>query len=224
MHTSFPFGERLMSQPVRSKLFEETVSVTWPLSEIDLDALRRGFARPFDRAAHAVQLAGFEQDDAVIERYLRCRVGDRPPVDVPADSLSDRSRMIENIVTALRRVGHIGDIEGGGDAGDIRGGRPIDVGAFRALQSRRRRPPGNIEHRESARAKARGSEHKNVKCCSESTTRPTHADAQTDIQTNSQAGVQADDVTIVGLRVVAIRESWSTSSSPLAKGGPQGRQ
>ncbi|MCH7596424.1 MAG: hypothetical protein IID35_07680 [Planctomycetes bacterium] len=164
-----------MSQPVRSKLFEETVSVTWPLSEIDLDALRRGFAPPFDRAAHAVQLAGFEQDDAVIERYLCCRVGDRPPVDVPADSMSDRSRMIEDVVTALRHVGHVG---GRGDATDGYGW----------------------------------------------TTRPTPADAQTDSQVDRQAGVQADDVTIVGLRVVAIRESWSTSMSPLAKGGPQGRQ
>ena len=191
MHTSFPFGERLMSQPVRSKLFEETVSVTWPLSEIDLDALRRGFAPPFDRAAHAVQLAGFEQDDAVIERYLRCRVGDRPPVDVPADSLSDRSRMIENVVTTLRRVGHVG---GGGDvarAGDIGGG-------------------GNATDGYGW------------------TTRTTHTDVQpdfqSDVQADSQAGVQADDVTIVGLRVVAIRESWPTSTSPLAKGELQGGQ
>lgn len=171
-----------MSQPVRSKLFEETVSVTWSLSEIDLDALRRGFAPPFDRAAHAVQLAGFEQDDAVIERYLRCRVGDRPPVDIPADSMSDRSRMIEDVVLALR------------GAGDVGHGHATDGGG--------------------------------------STTRTTRADLQADFQSDvqadsqadSQAGVQADDVTIVGLRVVAIRESWSTSTSPLAKGGPQGRQ
>ncbi len=170
MHTSFHFGDSPMSPPVRSKLFEETVPVAWPLSEIDLESLRRSFAPPFDRAAHAVQLAGFEQVDAVIERYLVCRVGDRPPVDIPADSLSDRSRMIEHIVSTLR------------SAGDVGHGHATDGGG--------------------------------------STTRPPHADVQTDIQSD----VQADDVTVIALRVVAIHESWPTSMSPLAKGRPQGGQ
>lgn len=71
----------------RRVVFDETVEMIFDPAGQDLAALRRAFLSPFDRAAHAVQVLGYEQDDAVIERFLLCQVDDthRSP-EMRADS------------------------------------------------------------------------------------------------------------------------------------------
>ncbi len=85
----------------RTPLFEETVPVTFALDDVDLDLLRRRFAGLFDRAAHAVQLTGDEQDDAVIERHLVCRVAGAEPFRVSAEFLATRAALVRHVVDAV---------------------------------------------------------------------------------------------------------------------------
>jgi hypothetical protein len=70
-------------------------------SDLDLEKLRRCFAELFDRAAHAVQLAGYEQDDAVLERSLMVRRAGGEEVVVRADWLLDRERLVRQIMAGL---------------------------------------------------------------------------------------------------------------------------
>jgi hypothetical protein len=80
-----------MTRETPNTLYSETTPVEWAADRLDLDQLRRRFGELFDRAAHAVQLAGFEQDDAVLERKLVCRVASGIEHVVTADALSDRT-------------------------------------------------------------------------------------------------------------------------------------
>ncbi len=57
----------------RHLLYAESTPFVCPLEHLNLARLRLAFAPLFERAARAVQLAGFEQDDAIIDRYLTCR-------------------------------------------------------------------------------------------------------------------------------------------------------
>lgn len=67
----------------------------------------------FDRAAHAVEGAGYAQDDSVVVRKVRCRHqsgSERCGVSgdewfAEADSLSDRERLISRIRQAARESG-----------------------------------------------------------------------------------------------------------------------
>jgi len=81
-----------MSPSTRRVVFAETIPIEMRVDDLDLGRLRRGFAELFDRAAHAVQLAGYEQDDAVLERFLIVRSAYGEEVVVRADWLEDRSR------------------------------------------------------------------------------------------------------------------------------------
>ena len=91
-----------MTRPEPRTLYTETLPVEFSLNDLDLDVLRRRFAEVFDRAAHAVQLAGFEQDDAIIERYVICRLGERTELAVTAESLSDRERLSRHVTETIR--------------------------------------------------------------------------------------------------------------------------
>ena len=82
-------------------LFTEAVSVDWTVADLDIDTVRRTFAPLFDRAAHAVQLAGYEQDDALIDRSLTCRTNGIGDVQIPADSLGDVRRLRRDIRRAV---------------------------------------------------------------------------------------------------------------------------
>ena len=97
-------GERefTMSASNRHVVFDETVAMEMSAAALDLDCLRKGFAELFDRAARAVQLAGYEQDDAVFERYLLVRTADGAEVTIEANWLADRERLIRHIVESLR--------------------------------------------------------------------------------------------------------------------------
>ena len=90
-----------MSPPTRRVVYAETVPIEMRVDDLDLDRLRRGFAELFDRAAHAVQLAGYEQDDAVLERFLIVRSAYGEEVVVRADWLADRERLIRQIAAEL---------------------------------------------------------------------------------------------------------------------------
>lgn len=86
---------------------------------MNLDSLRRAFMPLFDRAALAVEKAGFAPDDAVIERTVRCAahcssggshatpaparsIAEVHEWAAPADSLSDPARLFEVV------MGHAG--------------------------------------------------------------------------------------------------------------------
>ena len=77
--------------PTRTTVFSRVTPVDFAVADLNLDDLRRSFAELFDQAAHAIQLAGYEQDDGIINRWLVCRVGERE-LKVPADTLADADR------------------------------------------------------------------------------------------------------------------------------------
>ena len=82
---------------MRKHLWEATLPVDFAALDVDLDRLRRGFAALFDDAARAVQLAGYQQDDTVLERLLLCRIGEKVERMITVDCLSDRSRFLDHI-------------------------------------------------------------------------------------------------------------------------------
>lgn len=85
-------------------LFAETVPVDWPADDLELGPLREGFALLFDRAAHAVQLAGYEQDDALIDRSLICEVAGVGQVPVPSVFLGDLGRLRRLVDESVQRA------------------------------------------------------------------------------------------------------------------------
>jgi len=82
-------------------VYDETLPMEMSARALDLARLRRGFAELFDRAAQAVQLAGYEQDDAVLERYLLVRAADGAEVVVSAEWLADRERLIGHLAVCV---------------------------------------------------------------------------------------------------------------------------
>lgn len=96
-------------QAKRRLVFEETRPVQVRVDRLDLEWLRRQFAEPFDGAAQAVQRAGLDQDDTVVERILVCDFGGQdPPVSVPAAWLSDRARLQQALLEHCRKSGRDG--------------------------------------------------------------------------------------------------------------------
>ena len=89
-----------MTPPMRRVVYAETVPIEMRVDDLDLDRLRRGFAELFDRAAHAVQLAGYEQDDAVLERCLVVGAAGAE-FTMRVDWLVGRERLIRQIVAGL---------------------------------------------------------------------------------------------------------------------------
>jgi hypothetical protein len=89
----------------RRILFEDTVPIDFPVAGIDLDVIRRVFSGLFDRAAQAVSRAGYDQDDAVVERFLVCRVGEATALDIAAECLSEADRLAAQVVRALVAAG-----------------------------------------------------------------------------------------------------------------------
>ncbi|MCO6436382.1 MAG: hypothetical protein J5J06_04765 [Phycisphaerae bacterium] len=104
----------------RRVVFDETVEVSFDPRQDPLEMLRRAFLAPFDRAAHAVQVLGYEQDDAVIERHLLCQATGgmvpsepnseaapvRTTVEVPAEGLSDAGSFNAALKQSLNVRGH----------------------------------------------------------------------------------------------------------------------
>lgn len=95
-----------MSPPTRRVVYAETVPIEMRVDGPDLRRLRRGFAELFDRSAQAVQLAGYEQDNAVLERFLivRSAYGEEVVVVVRADWLADRERLVDHVASELERA------------------------------------------------------------------------------------------------------------------------
>jgi N-methylhydantoinase A len=73
-----------------------------------LRILRRAFSGLMDRAAHAVQLEGYEQDDSLLERSVDMRYrGQAHELTVPLESLGDVDRLLEPFHAEHgRRFGH----------------------------------------------------------------------------------------------------------------------
>ena len=90
-----------MSARSRQVVYNESLPMEMVAAELDLERLRGGFAELFDRAARAVQLAGYEQDDAVFERYLIVRTAERAEVSIGAEWLADRGRLVRHLAESL---------------------------------------------------------------------------------------------------------------------------
>jgi len=91
----------------RESIYSEDVDVDLPADTVDLDHLRRALVGPFDRAAHAVQIAGYEQDDAVIERELLCRIDEVETVRIPVGPLADGDAFAAHLLrVAASKVDH----------------------------------------------------------------------------------------------------------------------
>jgi len=90
-----------MNRLHRESIYSEILDVDFLATDIDLDRLRRDLAGPFDRAAHAVQIAGYEQDDAVIERELLCRLDGGEAVRIPVGPLADRDAFMAHFLGAV---------------------------------------------------------------------------------------------------------------------------
>jgi len=75
----------------REVLCEVTADYMPDRGPVDLRRLREAVADLMDRAAHAVEVAGLQQDEAVLERWMTCRyAGDDRSLTVPIESLTDR--------------------------------------------------------------------------------------------------------------------------------------
>ncbi len=85
----------------RDILFDESRPIRAPLTRLDIESLRRSFAALGDRAAQAVIAAGFDQDDVVLDRLMRCHVDDTVGAELPADWLADAGRLSGAIIAAL---------------------------------------------------------------------------------------------------------------------------
>ena len=88
----------------RQVVYDETLPIEMAAAELDLERLRRGFAELFDRAAQAVQLAGYEQDDVVLERFLIVRTVCGEEMTLSAEWLSDRERLVQHLVRECRGI------------------------------------------------------------------------------------------------------------------------
>lgn len=117
---SDPHSSHGRSNLIRELAYQENAAFVANLDRISMDELRRAFAPMFDRAAHAVEAAGYAQDDSVVVRLIRCRhqsgsercgvSGDEWTAE--ADSLSDQERLISRIRLAAREAGIEAQAEG----------------------------------------------------------------------------------------------------------------
>ena len=103
-----------MPNLTRTSIFRERLPIDRGLTNIDLDDLRQRFMPLFDRAAQAIQVAGYEQDDGVIERRLVCAATDGFEHTTDAEALCDADRFVARIThevgTAAGRSLEPGDI------------------------------------------------------------------------------------------------------------------
>ena len=91
--------------PIRREIvFDESAAWNCALADLDLPALRAGFAGLMERAAAAVQARGYEQDDSLVERLLVCRVAAGEVVTVDAAWLADAERLAAHV---RARVGEL---------------------------------------------------------------------------------------------------------------------
>ncbi len=98
-----------MNEIIRKTLFDQTKDHADRFSTLDFDRLRREMLALFEAAAHAVQVAGYEQDDAVIDRFVVCRVGDCD-MTMPVNYLSTPAAFESAMRQQLQR-GKVEDVE-----------------------------------------------------------------------------------------------------------------
>jgi len=95
-----------MNEIIHKTLFDQTIDHADRFSTLDFDRLRREMLSLFEAAAHAVQVAGYEQDDAVIDRYIICHVGGHD-MTMPVNYLSTSAAF----ESAMRKQLHQGKVE-----------------------------------------------------------------------------------------------------------------
>ena len=93
-----------MQNLTRKSLFRERLPIEQRLTNTDLDDLRQRFMPLFDRAAQAIQVAGYEQDDGVIVRRLVCDTNGGFEHVIEADALGDADRFVARITHAVSTV------------------------------------------------------------------------------------------------------------------------
>lgn len=86
-----------MQNLTRTSIFRERLPIEQSLTNIDLDDLRQRFMPLFDRAAQAIQVAGYEQDDGLIVRRLVCATNGGFEHVIEADALCDANRFVAQI-------------------------------------------------------------------------------------------------------------------------------
>ncbi len=74
------------------------------MAAIDLDLIQRAFGALLDRAALAVESAGYSLDDSITERFIRIRASNGDSVEVEAGFLSDRARFEAQCRDILRQA------------------------------------------------------------------------------------------------------------------------
>ncbi len=89
-----------MNQIQRTSVFNESIAVHCRLTEVNLEELKQSFSELFDRAAHAVQLSGMEQDDSIVERYVQLRDDTGLDCTIKAEVFSSRDRFCESVITS----------------------------------------------------------------------------------------------------------------------------
>lgn len=91
----------------RTLLYKETVEAGFRVDGVEVERLRYLFAPLFDRAAQAVQRAGHDQDDCIIDRFLICRMGTGNSWQAPVESLGERGRLLMRLMASAEHVaGH----------------------------------------------------------------------------------------------------------------------
>jgi len=89
-----------MTELIRETLFDQTKDYVDCLAKLDFDRLREAMLPLFEAAAHAVQVAGYEQDDAVIDRFVVCHVKD-DEITILADHFSTKAFFTASVSNQL---------------------------------------------------------------------------------------------------------------------------
>jgi hypothetical protein len=93
-----------MTQQRGNHLHVEEAAFDCPVVDIDLRRLQLGFSELFDRAAQAVQRLGLDVDDVVFDRVLVCRTTNVACLEVVADWVADKERLIAHIQSHLAQA------------------------------------------------------------------------------------------------------------------------
>ena len=78
-------------------IHEESLPCDVSLDELDMDWLRRQYSTLFDRAAQAIFRLGYDLDDVIVERFIRCGVSVGEALAIALPSLQDAA-LIEKAV------------------------------------------------------------------------------------------------------------------------------
>jgi len=90
-----------MDRPEQDRLFTCAAPLETPIAALDVPRLRVVFRDLFDEADRRLQRTGYDHDEIEIRRFLRCQRRDGETIRISADSLADRTILIQRLQSEL---------------------------------------------------------------------------------------------------------------------------